>query len=94
MAGTVLTVDLIEEYERMLRKHDWHYDYSDDHSVWQRGRDSESKLILLAREHPILNVVLQGWQKTVFNRQHFHDVEVHRKYLISYAIGHLVTANT
>jgi hypothetical protein len=24
--------------ERLLQFHDWHYDYSDDHSVWQRGQ--------------------------------------------------------
>ena len=24
--------------ERLLQFHDWYYDYSDDHSVWQRGQ--------------------------------------------------------
>ena len=24
--------------EEMLARHDWYYDYSDDHSVWQRGQ--------------------------------------------------------
>ena len=24
--------------ERLLMFHDWYYDYSDDHSVWQRGQ--------------------------------------------------------
>jgi hypothetical protein len=24
--------------ERLLACHDWHYEYSDDHSVWNRGR--------------------------------------------------------
>ena len=23
--------------DRLLAFHDWHYDYSDDHSVWTRG---------------------------------------------------------
>ena len=24
--------------ERLLQFHDWYYNYSDDHSVWQRGQ--------------------------------------------------------
>ena len=24
--------------EEMLARHDWYYDYSDDHSVWSRGQ--------------------------------------------------------
>jgi len=27
----------MEEYIKLLKSHDWTYDYSDDHSVWQRG---------------------------------------------------------
>ena len=27
----------MEEYIKMLKSHDWTYDYSDDHSVWKRG---------------------------------------------------------
>ena len=24
--------------ERLLQFHDWHFNYSDDHSVWKRGQ--------------------------------------------------------
>ena len=27
----------IETYINLLQTHDWSYDYSDDHSKWQRG---------------------------------------------------------
>ena len=27
-------------FARMLKKHDWFYDYSDDHRAWTRGRES------------------------------------------------------
>ena len=27
----------IIEYKKLLSDHDWHYNYSDDHGVWQRG---------------------------------------------------------
>lgn len=29
--------DLLAEFEKALRNHDWYYDYSDDGSVWRRG---------------------------------------------------------
>jgi len=29
--------DEMKEYIKLLKSHDWTYDYSDDHSVWQRG---------------------------------------------------------
>jgi hypothetical protein len=27
----------LTELERLLKSHDWYYQYSDDHTVWQRG---------------------------------------------------------
>ena len=32
----------------MLSRHDWYYDYSDDHSVWQKGRDASEQLRRIA----------------------------------------------
>jgi len=34
----------MEEYVKLLKSHDWTYDYSDDHSVWRRGADAHKKL--------------------------------------------------
>lgn len=28
----------LQAYRDALRSHDWSFEYSDDHSVWQRGR--------------------------------------------------------
>jgi len=30
--------------ESLLKSHDWYYQYSDDHSVWQRGRDQADEI--------------------------------------------------
>ena len=40
----------IEEYTELLKKHDWYYDYSDDHSVYERGYRQRNKLHQLAEE--------------------------------------------
>ena len=34
----------VEEYKKLLSWHDWYYDYSDDHSVWQRGHGERQDL--------------------------------------------------
>jgi len=31
-------INSVDEYIERLKHHDWFYDYSDDHSVWTRGR--------------------------------------------------------
>jgi hypothetical protein len=34
----------VKEYFQKLQQHDWFYDYSDDHRVWQRGVNSRDEL--------------------------------------------------
>ena len=36
--------ELLNEYEALLRKHDWYFEYSDDHGVWSRGRAQVSRI--------------------------------------------------
>jgi len=49
----------MEEYVKLLKGHDWTYDYSDDHSVWRRGADAHKKLRQMADkldpEHEVWN---------------------------------------
>lgn len=39
-----MSENILEEFKRALSSHDWYYDYSDDHTVWRRGRDSASRI--------------------------------------------------
>ena len=34
----------LEYLENILSKHDWFYDYSDDHRAWSKGRDQADEL--------------------------------------------------
>ena len=36
--------DLLTEFTNDLKAHDWFYDYSDDHSIWTRGRNERKQL--------------------------------------------------
>lgn len=38
------------EYVKLLKSHDWSYDYSDDHSKWTRGFEQRSQLEAYARD--------------------------------------------
>lgn len=33
-----------EEYTEALKAHDWYYEWSDDHRVWQKGTEAAKKL--------------------------------------------------
>ena len=36
-------------YRELLATHDWTYDYSDDYSVWARGKGVHEKILGLAK---------------------------------------------
>lgn len=38
------TPEQLALYQQRLRTHDWSFEYSDDHSVWQRGRAALGEL--------------------------------------------------
>lgn len=40
-----------DEYVTALQRHDWHYDYSDDHNVWRKGREERLRLEDARRQH-------------------------------------------
>jgi len=39
-----------ENYIKLLKSHDWYYDYSDDHSVWKRGVAARDRLRALQKD--------------------------------------------
>jgi|TARA_R100000084_G_scaffold89732_2_gene43810 hypothetical protein len=47
--------ELLSKFTNALRSHDWFFDFSDDHSVWTRGRDERSALVAMAK-----HLVAQG----------------------------------
>ena len=41
----------IEQFFNEASRHDWFYDYSDDHRVWTAGSDNQKRLYELARDN-------------------------------------------
>lgn len=49
-----------DEYLKALRQHDWYYMYSDDHKVWQRGREAAARIEEMRRE---LDIEFKVWNE-------------------------------
>lgn len=57
---------LEEEFAKRLLAHDWHYAYSDDHSVWRAGKHAEEDLLEEIEESDLarsVKVKLSGFFK-------------------------------
>jgi len=42
----------IEEFETVLKNHDWFSAMSDDHRVWKRGQEEFAKIREIVKENP------------------------------------------
>lgn len=45
---------LIQQFETLLKNHDWYYDFTDDNSVWRRGQ-AEWNAIMKVKEELLRN---------------------------------------
>ena len=48
------TIEEFDAYVIKLGHHDWTFEYSDDGSVWRRGKDNEKSLLSTANGKPEL----------------------------------------
>jgi hypothetical protein len=55
----VVMENKMEDYVARLKRHDWYYDYSDDHNAYMNGSTARRKILELADEldpnHEIFN---------------------------------------
>ena len=54
-----------EEYFAKLQSHDWFYEYSDDHSVWQRGGKSLAELKNLAKDNDVFATMFSDYNSYI-----------------------------
>ena len=45
-------MDLVE-YFKELQRHDWYYEYSDDHKVWEKGKNNLKRIQAVAQESEV-----------------------------------------
>lgn len=56
----------LRSFEDMLKKHDWFYNYSDDHNAWRAGKDNLASLRKKAEEHQIYRNAFNIWETYMF----------------------------
>ena len=56
----------LSEYWNQLNGHDWFYDYSDDHGVWKRGSENESRLRRWANQDEAYKELYDGFREHHF----------------------------
>jgi hypothetical protein len=54
-------------FDKELARHDWFFDYSDDHSVWRRGRDHLDLIHATAKLSPEHNELFAEYARAAFN---------------------------
>ena len=50
-----------DDYLKLLKAHDWTYQYSDDHSVWKKGTQTSQTLVSLAKSNANLEVMYRNY---------------------------------
>ena len=64
-----MTDDELQWYYNRLKRHDWYYDYSDDHRVWTEGNREESLLMSMSRTDKRAEALFEGFrQKYRYNK--------------------------
>lgn len=56
-----------KEYFDLCAKHDWFYDYSDDHSKWRAGNDEYKTLMNWKKENTLFQDIFDAWAYHVFS---------------------------
>jgi hypothetical protein len=57
-------VDVLESFERMIKEHDYYFDYSDDGNVWRKGRDEREAIEKYTKEHPECKAIWDAFVKS------------------------------
>lgn len=50
-----------DEYVTALKRHDWSYGFTDDHSVWRRAQNEDDRLRKIARSDPLYQKAFNIW---------------------------------
>jgi hypothetical protein len=78
-----------DAYIQELDRHDWTFEYSDDHSVWKKGYANQDRLYGLTRISPRYAAAFKAYGDYYFNRNNMtrerlekmiHDLRLERVY--------------
>jgi len=56
----------IEEFYKLLQSHDWYYYFSDDPSVYDKGKASHTAIVSAVKTYPTLKLLYKDYQIYAF----------------------------
>lgn len=66
MTVATIAIPPLADFHEQCRRHDWFYEYSDDHSVFERGHGEREALRAIARQSPAHDHLYRQWVDHVF----------------------------
>ena len=58
---------VLRAFDRQCAAHDWTHEYSDDGSVYRRGRAEREALLAAAKQSPELQPIYDAWAAYIFH---------------------------
>ena len=72
----------LKQFDELLAGHDWHYDYSDDYSVWTRGMNESRFIAVIAKSSDAHRALFNAWQEYIHIDHDNAKLDSKRKELI------------
>lgn len=60
-----MTMDA-SEFFKLLEKHDWYYQYSDDHRAWEKGNEESRRLQAIIQEDSMMTRMYLAYSDYMF----------------------------
>jgi hypothetical protein len=72
------TLEQFDAFVKRLSLHDWHYDYSDDYSVYRAGKTRFEGIARDAGVHPMYRQAYDAWHTYVYGSKGTADARTQR----------------
>lgn len=64
----------LTEFQDALYRHDWQFQYSDDHHVWERGHNRQRELERIAEQSLEHQALFDAWSDYAHDRSNVRPV--------------------
>lgn len=62
----MLTLEQFNDFVSQMALHDWHYDYSDDISVWRKGNVQRTLIETTSKRHELYVRAYKAWHTYIY----------------------------
>jgi hypothetical protein len=65
---------IVDFFEKLM-KHDWYYEFADDHRAWRRGVEEYQQITLIAKENEVFERMKSDFVKWKFDKGSFPEIK-------------------